>query len=495
VGPQTANAPPAAPQRARLPGRQELALKKGVIPEPTPGDDRIVLWLPGDRDGAFRRWQRVSSLPRGEVTVRQGLCATPATSVPAREPLLGVVGKLFRSFRKVADDRALILPDGRTAERCGDKRSDLILVWAERGAGGVDEGRIRSRWPESKGVEKIGENLFLVSGVEAPSPPPEPERLPEAPCPIPVTEGLLAAARQRGDRRGEALALTDLGILRYHEGELRRAAALLEEAVAICRELGDRPAEKEALGQLGLTAFALGQAGRAEELLGQALRYAREARDPFAEKLALAQLGLVRASSGDPAGARAYFEQALTLARELRDRKHEPELLWYLGIQHAQLGEREQAIAYAQATVDFLTKHRRPQAAWYAHHLERYRTGEAGAGLGEASPPAAARAAPGTPGVGPDTSDLWIDPPVPQAGPPPQAGSPGLLSMAFSAARSMAKFLGSGLKTVTPEVHQKRVQTCASCEHHTGVRCRLCGCFTNVKTRMAHEECPIGKWA
>ncbi len=26
------------------------------------------------------------------------------------------------------------------------------------------------------------------------------------------------------------------------------------------------------------------------------------------------------------------------------------------------------------------------------------------------------------------------------------------------------------------------------------LRCRLCGCFTNVKARLDHEECPIGKW-
>src|SRR5262249_50278668 len=74
------------------------------------------------------------------------------------------------------------------------------------------------------------------------------------------------------------------------------------------------------------------------------------------------------------------------------------------------------------------------------------------------------------------------------------AGDPGLLRMALSAAKSMAKFLGSGLKTVTPQVYLGRLAICAGCEHHTGVRCRLCGCFTNAKARMAHEQCPIKKW-
>jgi hypothetical protein len=66
--------------------------------------------------------------------------------------------------------------------------------------------------------------------------------------------------------------------------------------------------------------------------------------------------------------------------------------------------------------------------------------------------------------------------------------------MAVSAAKAMAKFLGSGFKVVPDEVYRKRLQTCAVCEHHTGVRCRLCGCFTNAKAWLPHEDCPIRKW-
>jgi Family of unknown function (DUF6171) len=75
----------------------------------------------------------------------------------------------------------------------------------------------------------------------------------------------------------------------------------------------------------------------------------------------------------------------------------------------------------------------------------------------------------------------------------PSAG-PGLLRMAVSATRAMMKYIGSGLKATPADIQQKRIATCQGCEHHTGLRCRICGCFTNVKTRMAHEQCPIGKW-
>jgi hypothetical protein len=64
----------------------------------------------------------------------------------------------------------------------------------------------------------------------------------------------------------------------------------------------------------------------------------------------------------------------------------------------------------------------------------------------------------------------------------------------MSATKAMAGFAGTGFKTTPPETWRKRIETCAACEHHTGLRCRICGCFTNVKSRMLHEDCPIGKW-
>ncbi|MHB1038447.1 MAG: DUF6171 family protein [Pirellulales bacterium] len=66
--------------------------------------------------------------------------------------------------------------------------------------------------------------------------------------------------------------------------------------------------------------------------------------------------------------------------------------------------------------------------------------------------------------------------------------------MAVSAAKALRRFVGSGLKTVSAERFQERVQQCAGCGYHTGLRCRVCGCFTNLKARLPHERCPVGKW-
>jgi hypothetical protein len=66
--------------------------------------------------------------------------------------------------------------------------------------------------------------------------------------------------------------------------------------------------------------------------------------------------------------------------------------------------------------------------------------------------------------------------------------------MAISASKAMAKFIGSGMVTASPEIRDWRLSTCRGCEHHTGIHCRVCGCFTDVKTRLGNEDCPIGRW-
>jgi Family of unknown function (DUF6171) len=71
---------------------------------------------------------------------------------------------------------------------------------------------------------------------------------------------------------------------------------------------------------------------------------------------------------------------------------------------------------------------------------------------------------------------------------------PGLLRMALAATEAMIKFVGSGFKTAPEATYSGRLQVCSTCEHHTGLRCRICGCFTLVKAKLHHESCPAGRW-
>jgi len=150
-----------------------------------------------------------------------------------------------------------------------------------------------------------------------------------------------------------------------------------------------------------------------------------------------------------------------------------------------------------------------PQAGWLADHLEHYRRGESGAGflvepggrIGNPSHGAGERV--GNPSHGSEAAALYGWSMIggagtaetgPVAGPGPATSGPGLLRMAMSAVKSMTRFIGSGGQTVGASTYRQRLQTCAPCEQHTGVRCKVCGCFTSVKAWLPHESRPLGKW-
>jgi len=47
---------------------------------------------------------------------------------------------------------------------------------------------------------------------------------------------------------------------------------------------------------------------------------------------------------------------------------------------------------------------------------------------------------------------------------------------------------------VSLEMAQQRWDTCNKCEHFTGTRCKLCGCFMKKKVGLPSSKCPDGKW-
>jgi len=302
---------------------------------------------------------------------------------------------------------------------------------------------------------------------------------------------LLAAARRAGDSRREASALTDLGILTLRERDFQRAVALLEDSLAKVRQLGDKIWESDVLVNLGSAVLAVGQPERALELSEQGLALAHGSGDRFAEKAALNGLGVAHSDLRNPARSLAFFEQALILARELGDRQHTADLLWAMAIQHAELGQRDRAVVRAGESVEQLKQMGKPQARWFDELLKKYRMGDASIRPGPSDSARASALFGGSIDTGATSARTGQQPGARGAQAP---SGPGLLKMALSAAEAMAKFLGSGLKTADHETYLKRVQTCAACDHHTGVRCRLCGCITSVKARMLHEDCPILKW-
>ncbi len=467
----------------------EPRLDEGIVREPVTDGHALAVWLPLERDATTQVWERMGSVPHTEFTVEPSIQGMAVTAVRVRQEISGRWGRLFQRLRRRSDGHTWVLPDGSTAEQIGQRRTDLLLVWTEDVARKLDTAWLQSRWPTSREVRKLGNSLFVVYGVTPPDPGNAAEQARAQSCPNLVAERLLGEARQVGDRQKEILALIDLGLAYVHQGNPSRALETLEQALTLSRQHGEPALEGEIVGHLGLAWLRAGQPMRALTWLEKRLAQVRASEDRFATRIVLEHLGWTQFQLGSPATALTTFEEALALARALGQRAHEAESLWSLAIIYAELRRQAAALEHAQAAVSIFEEIGHPYAGWYAEHLQKYQRGEQDSGLsiqesaGSGAAPAIwnGAVAPGD-WLGASGSSAMS-----------QQG-PGWLRMALSAAKSMAKFISSGMKTVPASELQRRLRTCAACPHHTGVRCRLCGCFTAAKARMAHEVCPVGKW-
>ena len=461
-----------------LPDGRPLIVADGILAETGDASSRLVLWVPVGRDGRYSHWERVGIASRSATRADRGILAVAASSVQARRWEGGLIGGLLLRMSGRGTGRRWTMPDGVEAEQCGPRRSDLMLAWAEdEAAPPLDEGRIRERWEACAEVRPIGHGVFLSYGTgpsRAPSGPGESQDPPRL-----LSERSLAEARAAADFEGEVTALADLGLAYLKVGDFRKAEESIEGAIAGARLRGYRAREAEAMADLGLVYLASSRPDRAREVLGSALAWARASDDRYAEKVALERLGRAHAALGDQTGALRLLGAAHDIATGLGDTRHEADIRWRIGILHAEMGDFDRASGHAQAAVDLMARLGLPHAAWYAHHLGEYRSG----GRDRALDGAAGHLL----GVTIDTSSL-----------PARAGGtstdPGFLRMALTAAGSMGRFLGSGFQVAPPGTLRDRAEACARCEHHTGLRCRVCGCFTAAKSRIRHERCPIGRW-
>jgi DNA-binding CsgD family transcriptional regulator/tetratricopeptide (TPR) repeat protein len=170
-------------------------------------------------------------------------------------------------------------------------------------------------------------------------------------------EQSLELYEQLGDQRGQASALSNLGMTDEKLGASSSARVLQEQALALFQQMDDRPRIAHAYYQLGYlaareendthakeyldearsrwqqvgdltgVAYALLELGRisarqgqltvAEELLSWSLTTFRESRLADAEPWVLSELGAVALRRGDHAGAARAFRDALALFKAL----------------------------------------------------------------------------------------------------------------------------------------------------------------------------------
>lgn len=164
---------------------RNLALQTGVFREQDPDPNRIVLWVKGGRETGGQKWHRICNLLPPEVMDRDGVCATAAAITPFRQEDKTVVIRLLSRVKR-KDAKAgttYVLPTGESASPAGLPRKDVLLVWSSDGAQRLEAKQVGDLWPECEKCQQLGDRIFLVYGVEIPTPA-KPQTATPPPAPV-----------------------------------------------------------------------------------------------------------------------------------------------------------------------------------------------------------------------------------------------------------------------------------------------------------------------
>jgi tetratricopeptide (TPR) repeat protein len=189
------------------------------------------------------------------------------------------------------------------------------------------------------------------------------------------------AARDTGDRRAEASAENNLGIVHWRLGGYRHAAEHHQRALELFRGIGDRLGEGRVLNNLGNVHRRLGNHHQAADHHQQALTRFGEIGDRSEVARTLGSLGLVHERLGRYRDSIDYHRQALALFREIGERNGEAHALDNLGVVSRHLRRYQQAVDYHQEALILLRQagHRSGEAYALANlgvvheRLGRYR--------------------------------------------------------------------------------------------------------------------------
>jgi non-specific serine/threonine protein kinase len=132
-------------------------------------------------------------------------------------------------------------------------------------------------------------------------------------------ERVMAVVPLDAQTQARALVLNWAGVLAFRQGDIDRAAALLQESAAIFRAVGDSGGLAYALVVLGLIVLYQGDPARARRLLEESVARFRTEGNTWGVALALRNLGEVATTEGDPAARRALLEDSVRLFRAVGD--------------------------------------------------------------------------------------------------------------------------------------------------------------------------------
>jgi tetratricopeptide (TPR) repeat protein len=163
---------------------------------------------------------------------------------------------------------------------------------------------------------------------------------------IQACERALAEFQERGDERGAAKILGQLGLLHYRKGEWDRAIEYYEKSMKIFEAIGNRHGLAATYNNLGLVYARKGEWDRAIEYHEKDM----EISDALGDRHSLAQtygnLGSVYYHKGEWGIAIEYYEKGMEIFEALGDRHGLAQTYGNLGLVYARKGEWDIAIEY-----------------------------------------------------------------------------------------------------------------------------------------------------
>lgn len=158
----------------------------------------------------------------------------------------------------------------------------------------------------------------------------------------------LRLMREAGDRRGEAMTLTNMASIYNVLSEQQKARDYLNQALTVWHAVGDRHLEALTFLTSARLFYTIGEPRKSLEDCNLALPVMRAVADQSGEAGVLMQMGSDYRMLGESQKALDYFEQALPLWRAVGDRRNEAIILNNMGTVYYLLAQPQKAFSYFQ---------------------------------------------------------------------------------------------------------------------------------------------------
>ena len=110
-----------------LPDCRTLAFEQGILAEPIPDQNRVVLWVPGKRDATFQYWERIGNVARADDGNR-GLAVIEKVTVPFGPIDLDPASPRFLRYAKAGDTLAVGACELKVEEMDGPRVARLKIT-------------------------------------------------------------------------------------------------------------------------------------------------------------------------------------------------------------------------------------------------------------------------------------------------------------------------------------------------------------------------------